>query len=173
MSGVLALKEPEAAKDLAEEMVFYQPTPVWHVLELIGRAGVTERDVVVDLGAGLGHVPLLVAMLTGARCMGIEVEGAYVACARECAKRLRLERATFVEGDARREDLAGGTVFYLYTPFTGGMLAEMVERLRAESERRAIKVCTLGPCTEVVAREAWLRAIGTVDAQKVTTFGAA
>jgi SAM-dependent methyltransferase len=170
VSGVLALKEPRATKELAPEMVFYQPTPVRHVLELIEKAGITDRDAVVDLGSGMGHVPLLVEMLTGAWCEGIEVEGAYVACARECAERLGRRRVQFVEADARSADFAIGTVFYLYTPFTGEMLAAVLEKLRVESERRAMKVCTLGPCAEIVAREVWLRASGTVEEGRVAVF---
>jgi Methyltransferase domain len=175
LSGVLALDEPRGAKAHADgEMVFYQPTPVRHVMELISTAGIADRDVVVDLGSGLGHVPLLVGMLTGARCVGIEVDAAYVACARECAERLGLSgRVQFVEEDARRADFADGTVFYLYTPFMGGMLRDVLERLRAESLRRAIRVCTLGPCAEVVARETWLRASGPVGAGRVSRFRSA
>ncbi len=124
VAGVLALREPEGAKAAGGEMVFYQPTPVRHVLELIARGGITVGDVVVDLGSGMGHVSLLVGMLTDAQCVGIELEGAYVAAARAGTERLALsERVTFVEGDARRAELGRGTVFYLYTPFTGGMLA--------------------------------------------------
>ncbi len=128
----------------------------------------------VDLGAGLGHVSLLVGMLTGAQCTGIEIDGAYVACARECAERLGLSgRVTFAEEDARQADLSGGTVFYLYTPFTGGVLRTVLDRMRDEAERRAIRVCSLGPCTEVMAQERWLAARGPVDAGTVTVFEAA
>jgi hypothetical protein len=170
-SGVLALKEPEGVKAVGAEMVFYQPTPVRHVMELIARAGITDRDVVVDLGSGLGQVSLLVGMLTGAQCTGIEIDGAYVACARECAERLGLGgRVTFAEEDARGAELGGGTVFYLYTPFIGGMLRAVLDRLRGEAERRAIRVCTLGPCGEVVARETWLSASGPVETERVTVF---
>jgi hypothetical protein len=42
-------------------MVPYQPTPVRHILHLIAAAMVAEDDVFVDLGSGLGHVPLLVS----------------------------------------------------------------------------------------------------------------
>ncbi|MGB6192135.1 MAG: hypothetical protein WBF42_06695 [Terracidiphilus sp.] len=170
-SGVLALKEPEGAKAVGAEMVFYQPTPVRHVMELIVRARITERDVVVDLGSGLGHVSLLVGILTGAQCMGIEIDGGYVACARECAARLVLSgRVTFAEDDARRAELGGGTVFYLYTPFKGAVLRDVLARLRGEAERRAICVCTLGPCAEAVARETWLIARGPVETERVTVF---
>lgn len=157
LSGVLQMEEP--ASEIAEpdaEMVFYQPTPARHILELIKRTELQERDVLIDLGSGLGHVPLLAAISTGARCIGIEWEAAYVACARRCAVALNLSNVTFVQQDARATDLSAGTVFYLYTPFKGAMLSDMLAMLRREADTREIRICTLGPCTLAVAQESWL-----------------
>jgi tRNA/tmRNA/rRNA uracil-C5-methylase (TrmA/RlmC/RlmD family) len=175
LSGVLALREPAHADAPAEpEMVFYQPTPVRHILRLIDltalAAADVHADVLVDLGSGLGHVPLLASILTGARSLGIEVEPAYVACARECAERLRLTRVTFVQQDARTADLSTGTVFHLYTPFTGAMLAQVLERLRRESESRPIRISTLGPCTQQVAALPWLQSTTPPDPDQITLF---
>lgn len=171
VAGVFALREPQRAKTAPEpEMDFYQPTPVRHILRLIAISALSAADVLVDLGSGLGHVPLLASILTGARSLGIEVEPAYVTCARECAERLRLDRVTFVPQDARSADLSTGTVFHLYTPFTGAMLAQVLERLRNESTSRPIKICTLGPCIEQVAAQPWLQAITPPDLDQITLF---
>ena len=169
VSGVLQLREPGKAEiHPGPDMVFYQPTPVRHILQMIGA--LSAGDVLVDLGSGLGHVPLLVSMLTPVRSVGIEVEAAYVACARECAASLGLSGVRFVQDDARRADLSGGSVFYLYTPFTGTMLTEVLERLRKEGAGRPIKVCTLGPCTSQVAEQLWLEADAPPDTERVTLF---
>jgi hypothetical protein len=179
ISGVLALREPEHANPPAEpEMVFYQPTPARHILRLVDVTALSATDmaadvladVFVDLGSGLGHVPLLASILTGARSRGIEVEPAYVACARECAERLRLRRVTFIEQDARTANLSTGAIFHLYTPFTGVMLAQVLERLRNESTRRPIKISALGPCTEQIAAQPWLRAATLPDPGQITLF---
>ncbi|HEX7158939.1 MAG TPA: class I SAM-dependent methyltransferase [Edaphobacter sp.] len=171
VSGILQLQEPSRAEaSRGHEMVFYQPTPVRHILHFIAASGLCEADVLVDLGAGLGHVVLLASMLTGARGVGIEVEAAYVRSARECALSLGLSRATFLQQDAREADLSGGSVFYLYSPFTGTILADVLERLRREGADRRIKVCTLGPCTSVVAKEPWLKASAPWDAERITLF---
>jgi hypothetical protein len=75
IGGVLQLQEPSTeAAQLEKEMVAYQPTPARHLFDLISRTGLTERDVLVDLGSGLGHVPLLTAICTDARSNGIELE---------------------------------------------------------------------------------------------------
>jgi len=163
VGGVLQLDEPAEAAALADGMVFYQPTPARHVFGLVERLGLTAHDVFVDIGSGLGHVPLLMALCTPARCIGIERDAAYVASARRCAEALNLRNARFVAQDAREADLSCGTVFYLYTPFRGAMLDGMLARLRREAAGRAIRVCTLGPCTGIVAGEAWL---ATEDAMR-------
>ncbi|HWE85606.1 MAG TPA: class I SAM-dependent methyltransferase [Terracidiphilus sp.] len=170
IAGVLESREPVSETVLGPEMVFYQPTPARHILEMIRVSGLNETDVLVDLGSGLGHVPVLASILTGARAIGIELDAAYVRGARKSAQGLGLERVEFVEQDAREADLGAGTVFHLYTPFTGGMLRTVLERLRSEGERRAFRVCTLGPCAEVVAEEPWLRAMTAVDAERITCF---
>lgn len=156
VSGILQIEEPDMPAAPMAGMVFYQPTPARHIFGMLARTALDERDVLVDLGSGLGQVPLLAAICTGARCVGIEWEAAYVRCARRCAQALDLGRVTFVQGDVRAADLSTGTVFYLYTPFEGRMLREVLDRLKAEADTRVIRVCTLGPCTATVARERWL-----------------
>ena len=171
LSGILQLREPsEANLCPAREMVFYQPTPVRHILRLIGASALSEADVFVDVGSGLGHVPLLVSMLTGVLSLGIEVEAAYVGSAQECAQRLHQSRVRFIHGDARTVDLSVGTVFYLYSPFTGSILIDLLDRLRTESTIRQIRICTLGPCTSTVAREPWLTATALPDPDHITVF---
>jgi hypothetical protein len=171
IAGVFAFDEP--AEDHVEarfENVFYQPTPARHVFALIASGAISSDDVFVDLGSGLGHGAMLVSICTGARCVGVELEPAFVAAARECAQRLGLRRVTFVEQDAREADFSRGTVFYLYTPFTGSILRKVMASLRAEAARRAIKVCAFGPCAEPVAKEKWLESTAAAEADQVAVF---
>ncbi|WP_260737098.1 class I SAM-dependent methyltransferase [Tunturiibacter lichenicola] len=171
VSGVLQLREPsEPNLHRSPEMVPYQPTPVRHILHLIAAAALVEDDVFVDLGSGLGHVPLLVSMVTGVQSLGIEVQAAYVASARECAQSLRLSRLRFTRQDARETDLSSGTVFYLYSPFNGSILTDVLKALRMESTRRPIKICSLGPCTRTIANEMWLKASTPPDMGRITVF---
>jgi predicted RNA methylase len=171
VSGVLQLREPsEPRLDPLPEMMFYQPTPVRHILHLRRLCALSEDDVFVDLGSGLGHVALLASMLTGVQSVGIEMEAAYVASAEECARSLRLGRVRFIQEDARAADLSRGTVFYLYSPFTGSILAEVLDRLQKESTSRRIKICTLGPCTCTLAKESWVKPIALPDPGQITVF---
>jgi len=170
ISGVLDFEEPPDALELAPEMVFYQPTPAQDIFDFIDQASLTPQDVVMDLGAGLGHVTLLTAICSRARCVGIELQPAYVSGAGQCAEKLQVHNAQFIAQDVREADMSDGTMFYLYTPFTGGILRTVLDMLRREAESRAIRVCTLGPCTDVVASESWLRLDGAWGAKRTALF---
>jgi Histone methylation protein DOT1 len=171
VSGVLQFEKPAASiVQLPADMVFYQPTPARHIFDLIRRTALTERDVLVDLGSGLGHVPLLAAICTNARSIGIELEAAYVDCARQSAQTLNLNNVVFLQQDARAADLSSGTVFYLYTPFIGTILRTVLDSLRHETASRKIRICTFGPCTAIIAQEQWLETLGAAEAHQITIF---
>jgi hypothetical protein len=170
IAGVLQIPDPVEVIRPGHEQVFYQPTPVRHVLAMIEQSGLSEDDVLVDFGSGLGQLCIVASILSGARAIGIEIEHAYTESARECVRKLRLSRIEFLQADAREADLSRGTVFHLYTPFTGSILRTVLDRLRHESTERPIKVCTLGPCTDTVAREPWLRTSMQPDSDRVTIF---
>jgi hypothetical protein len=171
ISGVFQFEEPNAGYVQREsEMVFYQPTPARHIFNLIDLTALTATDVLVDLGSGLGHVPLLVSICTRACSIGIELEATYVERAQQCAQRLNLNKVTFIHQDARAADLSIGTVFYLHTPFTGSILSRVLNLLRSEAATRRIRICTYGPCTSVVAEEPWLEAAAAPETHRIALF---
>ena len=170
VGGVFRFSVPDEPKtDLSAEMVAYQPTPARHIFEMLGRTKLTAEDVFIDLGSGLGHFALLIATCTPARAVGIELEPAYVECARRSAADLHLSNATFLTQDVREADLSKGTVFYLYTPFRGAILREVLDQLRTEANMREIRVCTFGPCTPVVAAEPWL-VLDSAESSHISVF---
>src|SRR5882762_5904242 len=143
VSGVLQFEEPSAEiVRLESEMVPYQPTPARHIFDLIRRTALTEQDSLIDLGSGLGHVTLIASICTSASCTGIELEPSYVECARKSARSLNLNNVKFIQGDARAANLSDGTVFYLYTPFSGAILRDVLNSLRQEAVTREIRICT-------------------------------
>src|SRR5215469_1555022 len=79
--------------------------------DLIRPTQPTERGVFIDLGSGLGHVSLLASICAGTRCIGIEVEAAYVNCARQSAYELNLNNVTFIHRDAREADCPAARYF--------------------------------------------------------------
>ena len=171
VSGVLQFDEPGSGiAELPPEMVFYQPTPARFIFDLIHRTALNERDVLIDLGSGLGHVPLVANICTGAHCIGIEIEGVYADCARRGAQSLGLQQVTFIQQDVRSADLSEGTVFYLYTPFKGAVLRCVLDMLKHEASKRQIRICTLGPCTDAVLQESWLNVEGEQIVDQLTLF---
>ncbi len=161
VAGVLqAHRMPEPTRELCPEMISYQATPASVILELVDRVDLGPGDVFFDIGSGLGHVVILVALLAGVRATGVEIEPAYCAHARHQASALGLSSSvSFISADARDADYGEGTIFYLYTPFTGRVLAEVLARLRDHTLGRPVLLCSYGPCTPIIAQEPWLRSL--------------
>lgn len=149
---------PEARLEPEPEMVLYQKTPARIVFELVRRTKLGPQDVLYDLGSGMGHVATLAHLLSGAPARGVEFEPAFCEYAQACAAALRLIQVEFINEDARRADYGAGNVFFMYTPFEGAMLLEVLERLRERSQTGPIRLATYGPCTAVVAQQSWLSA---------------
>lgn len=150
---------PATPQALDPDMVFYQPTPARIILKLIDLVPVTAKDTFYDIGSGLGQVPILVHLLTGAKTRGVEIEAAYARYADACLTSLNLSAVEFLNADARHVDYADGSIFYLYTPFGGEILRHVLAKLEAVAAQRPISVCTYGPCTLYIAKEAWLRPV--------------
>ena len=171
LAGIFRFDPPsEEPRRLTADSVFYQPTPARHIFHLISAASITQADTLIDLGSGLGHVPLLVSTCTGATSIGIELDPALITSAIQCATALNLRNVTFLREDAREADLSSGTVFYLYTPFTGSTLRSVLESMRAEARLRPSRVCTYGPCTLTVAQQPWVRAASPPDPERISVF---
>jgi hypothetical protein len=161
LNGLLLGREvPAEIRALEPEMVYYQKTPARLIWNLVEEARLNADDVFFDLGSGLGQAAILTHLLSGAEAIGIEFEPAYCAYAREGAAELGLERVAFRNEDARQADYASGTVFFMYTPFEGAMLREVLARLHGEALTRRIRLVTYGPCTAAVSREPWLGLAG-------------
>ena len=166
LAGLLLVSDaPEPARELEPEMVSYQPTPARIILELVERMAFTQQDVFYDIGSGLGHVCILVHLLGGVRARGVEHDPAYCDYARRCAGGLNVSDVEFLNVDARVADYSEGTVFFMYTPFEGRMLQQVLGRLGAASRTKRVRLCTYGPCTLVVSRQGWLQPEGQNDDQ--------
>src|SRR5262245_23885653 len=78
INGLLLIQAaPIETKARQPEMVFYQQTPARIIFELVEKAHLTREDVFYDLGSGLGQVPIMVNLISGATAKGIEIEPAY------------------------------------------------------------------------------------------------
>ncbi|MBL7162386.1 MAG: hypothetical protein ISS57_07250 [Anaerolineales bacterium] len=146
-------------------MVRYEPTPVSVILELFDQVQFSEDDVFYDLGSGLGKVVMLVHLLAGIPCVGVEFEPAYYDYAAQRAAELGLTGTKFTNADAREVDFSDGTVFFLFNPFGGEIFTTVFAKLEKEAQARQITICSYGACTPPLAELPWLQVAdpGTVD----------
>jgi SAM-dependent methyltransferase len=138
------------------------------VLQALQQAAVTAADVFVDVGSGLGRTTFLAHLLTGAGCIGLEIQSALVQAARARAAWLDLSRTRFVEGDA--VDLVRfmtiGTVFFLYCPFGADRLHRLLDDLEEIACTRQIRVC----CVDLPRLDCpWLAAVPS-DSVELTVY---
>jgi hypothetical protein len=150
---------PAEMSEPLPEMVHYEPSPARVILDLIDHVGLRSDDVFYDLGSGLGYAVILVRLAGGIAARGVEYQRSYNGLARRCADDLRLTGVDFVTTDVRDADLSDGTIFYLFTPFRGQIMRDVLDHLRVLAATRPIAICTYGSCTRVVSAEPWL----TVD----------
>lgn len=146
---------PAESLSLESGMVAYQKTPARIALEVIARSALAPGNFFFDVGSGLGQVPILAHLLTGARAIGVEREPAYVDYARACVSDLGISPVEFRAGDAREADYAAADVLFFYTPFRGPILAEVLDRIRRQA-RNGVRVFAFGPCAADLARLEWL-----------------
>lgn len=143
---------PDDGPDLPRGCVPYLPCSADTLLRMVELAEVNAEDVFVDVGSGMGRATALTHFLTGADAIGIEVQSALVRESRQLAARLNAPRVSVLEGDAVEviRSLAVGSVFFLYCPFSGGRLSQVLDSLEAIARTRVTRICTvdlpLPPC---------------------------
>jgi SAM-dependent methyltransferase len=134
---------PDDGPELPRGCAPYLPCSVDALLRLVEHAEVQASDVFVDVGSGVGRAALLVHLLTGAAAIGVEIQPALVRASRDLSARLQVSRFSPVEGDAAR--LTGlitiGSIFFLYCPFSGERLEQLLDDLEAIARTRPIRIC--------------------------------
>lgn len=155
---------PDDGPDLPRGCVPYLPCPVSTVLSVVERARVTSSDVFVDVGSGLGRTLFLAQLLTGAECIGIEIQSLLRRLATERAERFNLTRARFIEADAVEltRVITTGSVFFLYCPFSGERLERFLGELQSIASRSDIRLCCVGMAP---LDRPWLSRVGSSDSE--------
>lgn len=126
--------------------IHYTPTRQNVAEAMLTLAGVTQEDVVFDLGSGDGRLPILAAQLHGARGVGIEIDPRLVAVARVNAAEAGVsERVTFIEGDLFAADLSTATVVTLY--LSTSLMRQIEPKLKSE----------LRPGARIVSHQFWFQ----------------
>jgi SAM-dependent methyltransferase len=128
------------------ELIGYHASALAPVVAALIETRADQEDVFIDLGCGMGKVTALARLISGARVRGIELQPELI------SRAPKLEGVEYFVGDVRDAPLDDGTIFYLYNPFSGAVLSQVLSRLRGVAERHAITICTLG----LSLKEDWL-----------------
>jgi hypothetical protein len=157
---------PPDRPDLPRGAVPYLPCGVAEILAMVAEAPVQPDDQLVDLGSGLGRVAILAHLLSGARARGVEIQEHLVHGARARCDALALSAVSFVHANAADIEL-DGSIFFLYAPFNGELLARVLRRLEAVAKRRPILLCAVGFELRGVP---WLQARGNGSGASLTLY---
>jgi SAM-dependent methyltransferase len=111
--------------------IHFVPTHQTIAVAMLTLAGVTDADIVYDLGSGDGRIVITAAQRFGARGVGIELDQKLVGISRQVAREGEVaDRVTFVEGDLFKADISNATVVTLFLSNTVNMRLE--SKLRRE-----------------------------------------
>ena len=106
---------PATKRPDAPNLAPYVPTPQEVVDRMLTLAGVTESDVVIDLGCGDGRIPITAAKIYGARGIGVDIDPQRIAEANANAKREGVAHlVTFKLENALTTDVSTATVVTTY-----------------------------------------------------------
>lgn len=163
---------PPESRVREEEMVHLDMLPSSAVLDMIDHARIDETDCFYDLGSGLGQPTILVNLLCGAKTIGVEYQPSYSKFAQRRVEILGLDGVSFINADARKVNYADGTAFLLFSPFKGNILERVLEKLRDEPISDSMRICSFGPCSEVLAGKSWLKQVypDSIDEFKLMVF---
>ena len=133
------LRVPEA---LRRHGVDYEPTGVWEFRAFMRDAPLPRTGAFLDLGSGKGRVLLLASRYGFDRVVGVEMSEELCAVARRNLATFLRAVPTASPMDVICADAAGHvvdddtTVFFLFNPFGGVVLKQVLERIRESLERR-------------------------------------
>jgi hypothetical protein len=112
-----APRDPVKAPEMGQEGkdVIWWPTPDSLVQLMLKTAKVTDKDYVVDLGAGDGKIVIAAARDFGARALGLEYNPDLVAFARQNAEKAGVSgKAKFEQADIFKTDFSNADVVTMY-----------------------------------------------------------
>lgn len=134
--------EPLLEAHHAAESIVYLPTPYPACRSFFHEVAPTSRDLVFDLGCGVGRLVLYGALTTQASFRGVEIVEPRYAAAKQAAARLLPCPIEIVHGNALEQDLETGTIFYAYRPFSPQTESTMLARFHAMAKQRPVTVGT-------------------------------
>lgn len=139
----------------AADALFYAATPVRDFRRVVRASGVVPQEFTfLDLGCGKGRALMLAQEFGFARVIGVEADRRLYEIAARNLSRWREQQPAapateLVHQDARHVQLPGGNLFiYLFNPFHGALLDEVVARIARAARDPSRKLIIAYYCNE-------------------------
>ena len=145
--------------DPAARNVRYEPTSYAALTMIKDRLTLAPGDIFYDIGCGPGRALCYFAREPIAECIGVELMPDLAAAARSNARKLRGRRAKIDihTSDATQQDYAGGTIFFMYNPFSIEVMAPVLDRINQGRDGREVRIVYANPVVaEAMDRCDWL-----------------
>jgi precorrin-6B methylase 2 len=158
---------PEELGYSSEHRVRYMPARWLALWRLIPRNDVTQEDVFVDFGCGMGRVLYQAAVrYPFRRVNGVEMSERLAVVARDNIERTRhkllCQDVRVVVSDALDYELPDdATIAFFFNPFTGPIFTSVLERLMASLERnpRRVRIVYQNPIEQQMLLDAGFRPV--------------
>lgn len=146
----------------------YAPTFYWELRRLMKRVDTDPAETVfLDLGSGKGRVVIMAALFPFKKVIGVEISAELSEIAarniRSARSQLRASEIELVTADASQYSIPDEVnVIFLYNPFSGRVLGQVFENIRASlmAAPRDITVVYYNPerrCESMLLSMDWLK----------------
>jgi SAM-dependent methyltransferase len=145
-----------------EDAVHYEPLPYYAVFKVLERLRLTPKDVVVDIGSGMGRAVCVAAAQPIAAALGVEIEPELHAIAESNARNMRGRRAEIrLRCESATEfDYDAATVLWIFNPFGAATMRTVLARVEASwrARPRPLRIAYINAtCAHVLAAQPWLQ----------------
>ncbi len=150
----------------ADWRVHYTPTPYEDIFRLLRMIDLTDRDVFVDFGAGMGRAVFAASWLGAERAIGIEVIPSLCDKAEESHHRSRLSDRKIEIVRARAQDYRNPemSICFMFHPFGEATLFEVLRNMKTARQAGPcpkLRIVYVNPVFDFVLHQFdWLRCIG-------------
>jgi hypothetical protein len=155
-----------------ERRIAYIPTPYFDIFRVLKAAGLTNKDVFVDLGSGLGRAVFAASWIGAHQAIGVEIETTLIRKAIGNVRRSRVRPGSveFCCTPAENYRNRNATCVFMFHPFGEKTLRLVLKNLELDwsmQKEKDLRIIYLNPVYENLLDEFhWLKCIERIPASK-------
>ncbi|MBI5915523.1 MAG: hypothetical protein HY842_09115 [Bacteroidetes bacterium] len=136
----------------------YSPSPAHDLRKVLSQLDIQPTDAILDYGSGKGAAMAVMARYGFDLVGGVEFSQPLCEVASKNLRKLRIGRVAVFHSDAKDfKDLVRYSHFYLFNPFPGAILAEVLQNIIASHRRKPRRL------TLIYYNPAWREEIDKLD----------